>query len=81
MKSLIGVVVLNKMQNTSVVLVERQLRHPLYGKLIKRSKKYNVQDEIGVQVGDRVKISSCRPYSKTKTWKVTEVVKKNGSAS
>jgi small subunit ribosomal protein S17 len=64
-----GTVVSNKTDKTVTVLVERRLRHPLYKKFIRRSKKYAAHDENNVcHVGDVVKIVECRPISKTKTW-------------
>lgn len=52
--------------------------HPLYKKRQKRNAKYQVHDEIGVKVGDQVKFADSRPYSKSKKWKITEVVKEKG---
>ena len=72
-----GVVVSNKMQKTVTVLVERKVKHPLYGKIIRRSKKYHAHDEKGeYKVGDVVRIQECRPLSKLKTWEVLERVGK-----
>ena len=50
--------------------------HPLYKKRLKRITKYQVHDEVGVKVGDKVKFADSRPYSKSKKWKIVEVVKK-----
>jgi small subunit ribosomal protein S17 len=70
-----GRVVSNKMQKTVTVLVERQVKHGLYGKYIKRSTKLHAHDEEGqVQEGDLVRVSECRPLSKTKNWRVVEIV-------
>jgi len=75
-KVLNGVVVSNKMTNTVVVEVTRKVAHPLYKKLIKKSKKYKVETAgKEVNVGDRVKIGSIKPISKDKFFKVLEVVK------
>ena len=64
-----GTVVSNKTDKTITVLVERRLRHPLYKKFIRRSKKYAAHDESNVcSIGDVVKIVECRPISKTKSW-------------
>ncbi len=64
-----GTVVSNKADKTVTVLVERRLRHPLYKKFIRRSKKYAAHDENNVcSIGDVVKIVECRPISKTKSW-------------
>ena len=76
MKILEGVVTSTKMAKTATVLVERFKVHPLYKKRIKVKKKYHAHDEIGVKVGDRVKIQECRPISKTKRFKIIEVIKK-----
>jgi small subunit ribosomal protein S17 len=75
MKQIIGTVVDTKMAKTAVVLVERFKTHPVYLKRIKVKKKYHVHDEIGVRKGDWVKIGQCRPISKTKKWKILEVIK------
>jgi small subunit ribosomal protein S17 len=76
MKILKGVVTSTKMEKTAVVLVERIKAHPLYKKRFRVKKKYHAHDEIGVKEGDQVKIQSCRPISKTKRWRVIEVIKK-----
>ena len=66
-----GVVVSDKMDKTVTVLVERRVMHPLYKKFIKRSKRYHAHDEANQhKVGDVVRISECKPISKTKTWDV-----------
>lgn len=65
-----GVVVSNKMQNTVVVRVDHTLRHPQYGKVITRSKKYYAHNEEPLQIGDEVKIMETRPLSKLKRWRV-----------
>ncbi|HCD09644.1 MAG TPA: 30S ribosomal protein S17 [Thermoanaerobacter sp.] len=73
----IGTVVSNKMQKTIVVAVEGRVRHPLYGKTIKRTKKFKVHDENNVcNVGDIVKIMETRPLSKEKRWRLVEIVKR-----
>ena len=70
-----GRVVSNKMQKTVIVLVERQVKHGLYGKYIKRSTKLHAHDEEGkCKEGDVVRVSECRPLSKTKNWRVVEIV-------
>lgn len=70
-----GRVVSNKMQKTVTVLLERQVQHPLYGKIIRRSTKVHAHDEAGdCREGDVVRISECRPLSKTKNWRVVEVL-------
>lgn len=70
-----GRVVSNKMDKTASVLVERLVKHPVYGKYIKRSTKLLVHDEHNVcQEGDIVAIASCRPISKNKSFKLLEVI-------
>ena len=72
-----GRVISNKMDRTITVLVERKIKHPLYGKYIRRSTKLHVHDEKNeCNEGDQVTITECRPISKTKSWKLEEVVKK-----
>ena len=72
---LIGTVVSDKTDKTVVVKVERKVKHPLYGKIIRRSKKYHAHDEANeFTVGDTVRIEETRPISKTKTWKVLDRV-------
>ena len=70
-----GRVVSNKMQQTATVLVERRIKHPIYGKYMRRSKKYHVHDENNeLNVGDVVQIRECRPISKTKSWTLDKVL-------
>lgn len=72
-RTLIGKVVSDRMDKTIVVLVERKVQHPKYGKYIKRSTKLAVHDEANsCQVGDLVKIEETRPLSKTKSWQLIE---------
>jgi small subunit ribosomal protein S17 len=72
-----GRVISNKMDRTITVLVERRVKHPLYGKYIRRSTKLHVHDEENAcNEGDEVTISECRPISKTKAWKLVEIVKR-----
>jgi len=72
---LTGTVVSDKTDKTVVVLVERRVKHPLYGKIIKRSKKYHAHDEGNVfKEGQTVRIEECAPISKLKTWKVIGTV-------
>lgn len=71
-RTLIGRVVSDKMSKTVTVLVERRVKHPLYGKIVARSKKYHAHAaEGGLKVGDVVEIIETRPISKTKSWAVT----------
>ena len=66
-----GEVVSDKMDKTVVVQVDRRVRHPLYKKFIKKSKKYSAHDaDNACKVGDKVRIRECRPLSKTKRWEV-----------
>lgn len=70
-----GRVVSNKMAKTVTVLLERQVQHPLYGKIVRRSTKVHAHDEAGeCNEGDVVRIAECRPLSKTKNWRVVKVV-------
>ena len=72
---LVGTVVSDKTDKTVTVLVERKVKHPLYGKIIRRSKKYHAHDEANeYKPGDTVRIEETRPISKTKTWKVLDRV-------
>lgn len=72
-----GRVISDKMDKTITVLVERLVKHPVYGKYIKRSTKLFAHDENNeCQEGDVVAITSCRPMSKNKTWKLAEVVER-----
>lgn len=74
---MIGRVVSTKMNHTVSVLVERVAKHPLYRKTFIRSKRYLVDDPVGVKEGDVVEIIKIRPVSKNKHWQVTKVVGKN----
>ena len=70
-----GRVVSNKMNKTVTVLLERQVQHPLYGKIVRRSTKVHAHDEKSeCKEGDLVRIAECRPMSKTKNWRVVEVL-------
>ena len=74
-RALTGKVVSDKMDKTVSVLIERRVKHPLYGKIIRRSKKYLAHDETNqAKVGDTVEIRESRPFSKNKTWVVTRVL-------
>lgn len=74
-RTLTGRVVSSKMDKTVTVLVERQMKHPLYGKYIVRSKKYHAHDETNqYKEGDLVEIQESRPLSKTKAWTVARLV-------
>ena len=74
-RTLVGKVVSDKMDKTVTVLVERRVKHPLYGKIVMRSNKYHAHDEGNqVKQGDTVEIQEGRPISKTKAWTVTRVL-------
>jgi small subunit ribosomal protein S17 len=76
-RTLSGRVVSDKMDKTVTVLVERRVKHPLYNKVIIRSKRYHADVQAGVAgEGDLVEIEECRPISKTKSWRVTRVIEK-----
>lgn len=73
-KTLEGVVISNRMQKSVVVRVQRQVRHPLYGKTIRKSSKFMAHDEENkCRVGDRVVITETRPLSKRKNWRVVSI--------
>jgi len=77
-RALLGRVVSNKMNKTVTVLVERKVKHPVYGKVMTRSKKYHAHDEKNeLHPGDLVEIVECRPFSKTKAWRVARLVEKS----
>jgi small subunit ribosomal protein S17 len=74
-RQLVGRVVSDRMQKTVTVLVERRVKHPLYGKIITRSSRYHAHDESkACKSGDLVRIEECRPLSRTKSWRVVERV-------
>ena len=76
-RTLSGRVVSDKMEKTVTVLVERRVKHKLYGKYMTRTKKYHAHDENGeCHEGDMVEIEECRPISKTKAWRVTQLLEK-----
>lgn len=76
-KARIGVVTSDKMEKTITVSVERKLRHPIYGKFVKKTKKFHAHDEKNDGgVGDTVRIMETRPLSKTKRWRLVEIVEK-----
>jgi len=76
-KTRIGVVSSNKMEKSITVLVERRLRHPIYGKYVKKSKKFMAHDEKNdCNIGDTVKIMESRPLSAKKRWRLVEVIQK-----
>lgn len=74
-RTLIGKVVSDKMNKTVSVLIERRVKHPLYGKIVRRSKKYLAHDENNqAKIGDTVEIQESRPISKNKSWVLTKVI-------
>lgn len=76
-RTLIGRVVSDKMQKTVTVLVERKVKHPVYGKVMTRSKKYHAHDESqAAKAGDLVEIEESRPIARTKAWRVISVLEK-----
>ncbi|MCH8554835.1 MAG: 30S ribosomal protein S17 [Schleiferiaceae bacterium] len=76
-KERIGVVTSNKMDKTVVVSVEKRMKHPMYGKFIKTTKKFHAHDaENDCNTGDTVRIMETRPLSKTKKWRVVEIIER-----
>jgi small subunit ribosomal protein S17 len=76
-RTLIGRVVSDKMDKTVTVLVERRVKHPIYGKIITKSKKYHAHDENNeMGEGDKVEIEESRPISRSKAWRVTRLLEK-----
>jgi len=77
-RALVGRVVSDKMNKTRTVLIERQIQHSVYGKYLRRSTKVHAHDEGNTsREGDYVRITECRPLSKTKSWTIAEIVTKN----
>lgn len=73
----VGKVVSDKMDKTIVVAVERSTRHPLYGKIIRKTKKYKAHDEDNTcRIGDKVRIMETRPLSRDKRWRLVEIVER-----
>ncbi|MCX8478953.1 MAG: 30S ribosomal protein S17 [Chitinophagales bacterium] len=76
-KTRIGVVSSNKMEKTITVTVERKVKHAKYGKFLKQTKKFHAHDEKGeCNIGDTVKIMETRPLSKTKRWRLVEILER-----
>ena len=75
MKKIQGMVISDKVVGTATVKIERWVVHPMYGKRLKRHKKYHADNAIGAKMGDKVTIIQVKPISKTKTWKITEIAK------
>ena len=76
-KERIGLVVINKMEKSIVVLVERKVKHPKYGKFVKKSTKFMAHDEKNeCNIGDTVRIMETRPLSKNKCWRLVEIIER-----
>ena len=76
-KTIVGKVVSNKMDKTIVVAMEDSVKHPLYGKIVKRTVKFKAHDEQNeCGIGDRVRIMETRPLSKEKRWRLVEIIEK-----
>ncbi|MBC7721126.1 MAG: 30S ribosomal protein S17 [Pedobacter sp.] len=76
-KTRVGIVTSNKMTKTITVAIERKVKHPLYGKFVKKTSKFHAHDEKDeCTIGDVVKIMETRPLSKTKRWRLVEVIEK-----
>lgn len=76
-KERIGVVVSNKMDKTIVIAVERKVKHPKYGKFVKRRSKFTAHDEANTcNIGDTVRIMETRPLSKNKCWRLVEIIER-----
>jgi small subunit ribosomal protein S17 len=74
-RTITGRVISNKMDKSATVLIDRKVKHPVYGKYIRRSTKLHVHDaENACQEGDTVVIEQCRPISRTKSWRLVEIV-------
>ena len=77
-RAVTGKVISNKMDKSATVLIERREKHPVYGKYIRRSSKQHIHDaENACQEGDVVTIEQCRPLSRTKSWRLVEIVGRN----
>ena len=76
-KTRVGMVVSDKMDKTVVVAIEDNVKHPIYGKIVKRTLKLHAQDDDNsCNIGDKVKLMETRPLSKTKRWRVVEIIEK-----
>jgi small subunit ribosomal protein S17 len=76
-RTVTGKVVSNRMNKTVTVLIERKVKHPIYGKYIRRSSKLHVHDEQNAcREGDTVTIEQCRPISKTKSWRLVDIIER-----
>jgi len=76
-KERVGVVVSNKMDKSIVVEIERKVKHPIYGKFVKKTSRFHAHDEANdCNIGDSVKIMETRPLSKTKCWRLVEILER-----
>ena len=76
-KTRVGLVVSDKMEKTVVVSIERRVQHPVYGKMVRRTKRFKAHDERNeAKTGDTVRIMETRPMSKDKRWRVVEIVER-----
>ena len=81
-KEKIGIVISTKMQKTIVIKVENRYSHPIYSKIVIKTKKYLVHDEMGeCNIGDQVLVHECRPLSKKKRWKLAKIISKSSLIS
>ena len=81
-KEKVGLVISNKMNKTIVIKVENRYSHPMYSKIMVKSKKYLVHDEMETcQIGDQVLVTECRPLSKRKRWKLVKIISKSSLTS
>jgi len=81
-KEEIGIVVSNKMQKTIVVKIESRYSHPIYSKIMTKTKRYLAHDEFGeCKIGDQVLVQECRPLSKRKRWKLVKIISKSSLIS
>jgi small subunit ribosomal protein S17 len=77
-KEKIGIVISNKMEKTIVVKIENRYPHPIYSKILMKTKKYLAHDELSeCQIGDQVLVEECRPLSKRKCWKLVKILSKS----
>jgi small subunit ribosomal protein S17 len=77
-KEKIGIVISNKMEKTIVVKIENRYPHPIYSKILMKTKKYLAHDELGeCKIGDKVLVEECRPLSKRKCWKLVKILSKS----
>jgi len=76
-KERVGVVVSNRMDKSILVAIQRQVKHPIYGKFVKKTKKFHAHDEKNdCQIGDTVRIMETRPLSKLKNWRLVEIIER-----